>query len=84
MFSNFLLFIFPLIDKKERMQLAIKRIMAIVVNSSIIVFCAMLSSFKEVNTTKQSPSKLEDAFNICGDLSFSSSIFYLKIKLNHS
>jgi hypothetical protein len=27
-----------------------------------------------VSTTKQSPSKLEDAFNMCGDLSFSSLI----------
>jgi hypothetical protein len=72
-FSNLPLFLIePLIDKKERMQLAMNRIMAPVVNSSIIVLPDMFRSFREVSTTKQSPNKLDDAFNICGDLSFSS------------
>jgi hypothetical protein len=64
----------PLMDKNERMQAAIKNMMATVVNSSMIVLPEMLSSLREVNTTKQSPSKLEDAFNMCGDLSFPSLI----------
>ena len=71
MFSSFpLFFIEPLIDKKERIQAVIKSMMATVVNSSIIVLPAMFKSLREVSTTKQSPNKLEEAFNICGDLSF--------------
>ena len=74
-FSSLPLFLMePRIDKKERIQLAIKSIMATVVNSSIIVLPAMFSNLREVSTTKQSPSKLEDAFNMWGDLSFSSFI----------
>jgi hypothetical protein len=60
----------PLMDKKERMQAAINSMMATVVNSSIIVLPAMFNNLSDVSTTKQSPSKLEDAFNMCGDLSF--------------
>ena len=67
-----LFFIEPLIDKKERIQAAIKNMMATVVNSSIIVLPAMFSNLSDVNTTKQSPNKLEEAFNTCGDLSFPS------------
>lgn len=48
--------------------------MATVVNSSMIVLPEMFSNLREVSTTKQSPSKLEDAFKTCGDLSFSSFI----------
>jgi hypothetical protein len=78
-FSNLPLFLIePLIDKKERMQLAIKNMMATVVNSSMIVLPAMFNNLSEVSTTKQSPSKLEDAFKIWGDLSFSS---FIVIKL---
>jgi hypothetical protein len=74
-FSSLPLFLMePLIDKKERMQAAIKAMMASVVSSSIIVLPAMFKSLSDVSTTKQSPSKLEDAFKICGDLSFSSFI----------
>ena len=60
----------PRIDKKENIQLAINKMMAIMVISSIIVFSDLSSSFKEVNTIKHMPSKLEDAFKICGDFSF--------------
>lgn len=75
MFSSLPLFlIVPLIDKKERIQLAINIIMAKVVNSSIIVLPAMFNNLREVSTTKQSPSKLDEAFKICGDLSLSSLI----------
>ena len=74
-FSSLPLFLIePLMDKKERIQLAIKNIMATVVNSSIIVLPAMLSNLSDVSTTKQSPNKLEEAFNICGDLSLSFSM----------
>ncbi len=74
-FSSLPLFLIePFIDKKERMQAAIKSMMAIVVNSSIMVLPAMFNNFSDVNTTKQSPNKLEDAFNMCGDLSLSSFI----------
>ena len=80
-FSSLLLFLIdPLMDKKERIQLVIKKIMASVVNSSISVLPAMFNNLSEVSTTKQSPSKLEDAFKICGDLSFSS--FIMRIKLS--
>lgn len=74
-FSSLPLFLMePLMDKKERIQAAIKSMTATVVNSSIIVLPAMFNNLSDVNTTKQSPSKLEDAFKICGDLSFSSFI----------
>jgi hypothetical protein len=74
-FSSLPLFLIdPLIDKKERIQAAIKSVMAIVVNSSIIVLPEMFSSLRDVSTTKQRPSKLEEAFNICGDLSLLFSI----------
>lgn len=70
-FSSLPLFLIdPLMDKKERMQAAIKNMMATVVNSSIIVLPAMFNNLREVSTTKQSPSKLEEAFKIWGDLSF--------------
>jgi hypothetical protein len=74
-FSSLPLFLIdPLIDKKERIQAAIKSMMATVVNSSIIVLPDMFNNLRDVSTTKQSPNKLEEAFNICGDLSFSSLI----------
>lgn len=74
-FSSLPLFLMePLMDKKERMQAAMKNMMATVVNSSIIVLPEIFNSLRDVSTTKQSPSKLEDAFKICGDLSFSFSI----------
>lgn len=69
-----LFFIEPFIDRKERMQAAMNSMIASVVSSSIIVLPAMFNSLSDVSTTKQSPNKLEDAFNMCGDLSFSSLI----------
>ena len=69
-FSNLpLFFIVPLMDKKESMQLVINKNIAAVVSSSIIVLPEMFNSLSEVSTTKQSPSKLEEAFKMCGDLS---------------
>jgi hypothetical protein len=61
---------FPRIDKKERIQLAMNNTMAIEVSSSMNVFCEILNSFREVRTTKHKPKRFEDAFNIWGDLSF--------------
>ena len=46
----------PLIDRKERMQAAIKSMMATVVNSSIIVLSEIFKNLRDVSTTKQSPS----------------------------
>jgi hypothetical protein len=60
----------PLIDKNERMLLAIKSRVEIVVSSSINVACAIFKSFREVRTTKQRPRRLDEAFRICGDFWF--------------
>jgi hypothetical protein len=68
--SRPLFLIEPLIDKKERMQAAINSMIATVVNSSIIVLPAMFNNLSDVSTTKHNPNKLEEAFKICGDLSF--------------
>ena len=54
----------PRIDRNENMQLAINKIMATTVISSIMVVSALFSNFKEVSTIKQMPNKLEDAFKI--------------------
>ena len=62
----------PFMDKKESMQAAIKNMMATVVNSSIIVLPEIFNNLSDVSTTKHNPNKLDDAFKICGDLSFSS------------
>ena len=75
MFSSLPLFLIePLTDKKDRIQLAINIMIAAVVSSSIIVLPEILSNLSEVSTTKQSPNKLDEAFNICGDLSLSFSM----------
>jgi len=67
--NNVLLLLTPRIDKKDNIQLAINRMMATTVTSSIIVVSDLLSNFKEVSTIKQMPNRLDDAFRICGDLS---------------
>ena len=73
-FSNLLLLLIePLIDKKDRIQLAINITVATVVSSSIIVLPEMFNNFKDVKTTKQIPNKFEDALSMCDDFSFSSS-----------
>ena len=69
-FSSFLLRSdCPRIERKERMQLNIKRIMAAKVISSIIDCSDFPSSLIDVRIRKQMPSKLDDVFKICGDLS---------------
>ena len=62
--SNRLLFPWRRIDRKEQIQLAIKKMMAKMVISSMIVFCDLSSSFSDVSTIKQIPSRLEEALRI--------------------
>jgi hypothetical protein len=61
-------------ERKDNIQLDIKKTIAAVVVSSIAVFCEMFSNFRDVSTTKQSPNKFEDAFRMCGDFSLLSFI----------
>jgi hypothetical protein len=49
------------IDKNENTQLAINKMMATNVTSSMIVFFETLNSLSEVRRIKQMPNKLEDA-----------------------
>jgi len=70
--KKMLLLLMPRIDKKENMQLAINRIMATTVISSMMDVSDLLSTFREVSTIKQIPTKLDEAFKICGDFSFCS------------
>ena len=69
-----LFLLMPRIDKNENIQLAINSIIATTVISSMTDVADLLSTFNEVSTIKQIPSKLEDAFKICGDFSFCSFI----------
>jgi len=80
--SKTALFLFtPLIDRNDKIQLAINKTMAITVISSMMVVSAFLSSFNEVSTIKQMPSKLDDAFNIWGDFSFGCfTVLFLQIR----
>lgn len=55
------------IDIKDKIQLAINKIVVAAVISSITVVSENFNIFKEVKTTKHSPNKLEDAFRIWGD-----------------
>ncbi|MEO8712061.1 MAG: hypothetical protein ABI405_08065 [Parafilimonas sp.] len=57
-------------ERKEHKQLNINIIKQQPVISSRIVFADNFKNFKEVNTRKQNPRKLEEEFNICGDLLF--------------
>jgi hypothetical protein len=52
------------------MQLAMNKIIANVVSSSMTVFCEILNNFREVRTMKHNPKRFDDAFSMCGDLSF--------------
>ncbi len=56
------------------MQLAIKKMIATTVISSMIVSFDLSRNRKEVRTIKQIPKRLDDAFKIWGDLSFLDSI----------
>jgi alpha-D-ribose 1-methylphosphonate 5-triphosphate synthase subunit PhnI len=55
------LLVFDLRDKNENTQLAINRIIATNVISSMIVFFEMSNNLREVKRMKQMPNKLEEA-----------------------
>ncbi len=61
-------FVLLLIERNAHKQLNINSTKQTAVPWSIIVVFENLKNFIEVNTRKQNPSKLEAAFNICGDL----------------
>jgi len=46
------------------MQLAMNRIMATEVSSSMNVLWEMLNNFKEVRTMKHNPKRFDEAFNM--------------------
>jgi hypothetical protein len=73
MFSYLLLSLSLLlrIDKKDKRLLVIKEMVAIAVNSSIMLLCFSLSTLREVKTMKQSPSRFDEVFSIWEDLVFS-------------
>ena len=56
--------LFFLIERKERMQLVINKMMAHTVTSSTIVFSDLFNIFSEVKTIKQMPSRFDDAFRM--------------------
>lgn len=60
-----------LIAIKESILLAIKDMVAIEVNSSIIDVCFNLSTCNDVSTMKHKPSKLDEVLSICEDFEFS-------------
>jgi hypothetical protein len=62
--------ILPLMERNESTQLSINEMIATITISSITVLCAAFRYFKEVNTTKHKPKRLDDAFKIWGDLLF--------------
>jgi hypothetical protein len=64
------LFILPRMERKERIQLSIKKKIATVSVLSIIVRCDNFKNLRDVSTTKHNPNKFEDAFKICGAFSF--------------
>ena len=57
-------------DKKDKIQLAINKIHAMPVISSILDASLNLDILNEVKTTRQNPNKLEDVLKICCVLLF--------------
>ncbi|MNJ98366.1 hypothetical protein D3C87_161310 [compost metagenome] len=80
--------LFFLIERKERMELVMNKIIARAVVSSINVLSCIFDTLMEVSTIKHSPSKVADVFSMCGDLfssicldySCSSSFIFLVIR----
>jgi len=65
MFSNALALLPNLLNERnEKQQLDIKKIIAATANSSIIVPFDLPNSFKEVKTTKQIPSRVDETLRI--------------------
>ena len=57
-------------DKNENKLHVINKIQATPVNSSILVTRSYLDIFREVNTTRQNPNRLEEVFKICSGFLF--------------
>jgi hypothetical protein len=64
------------IDKKEKKQLAINKIHATPVISSILDTSLYFDIFREVRTIRQNPNKLDDVFRICCVLLFVIELFF--------
>jgi hypothetical protein len=60
-----------LMERKEKIQLIIKARKENIVILSISVFSLRFRILIEVRTTKQNPTRLEDAARICGDFLYS-------------
>jgi len=58
------------IDRKEKMQLAIKNTIATAVSSSIKEPSLNSLTLSDVNTIKQKPSNVAEVFSICGEVLF--------------
>lgn len=56
-----------LIERNDRIQLIMNITIAIVASSSTNVAALISSALIEVSTTKQSPSRVADVFNICAE-----------------
>jgi hypothetical protein len=57
-------------ERKERMLLVINISMASAVISSIIVVSCSFSTFSEVSTRKQNPSRFDEVLSICCEFPF--------------
>jgi hypothetical protein len=57
-------------ERKEKRLLAINKMHATPVNSSMSVTSLNFEILREVNTIRQNPSKLDDVFKICSDFLF--------------
>ena len=57
-------------ERKERIQLSINRIIATEVDSSTRVSPSFFSNLSEVSTMKQMPSRLDAVLRICGEVLF--------------
>jgi hypothetical protein len=55
-------------DRKDRIQAVINRIIARAVVSSMIVLSLIFATLREVSTIKQRPSKVAEVLSICGVL----------------
>ncbi|MEO8664918.1 MAG: hypothetical protein ABI462_05420 [Ignavibacteria bacterium] len=69
------------IDRKEKMLLAVKKIDAIPVSSSIIVISLYFEILSDVRTIRQNPSRLDEVFSMCADL-FIGVLFFLSKNFN--
>ena len=73
--------LFFLMERKDRMELVMNKIMASAVVSSINVLSCIFDTLMEVSTIKQSPSKVADVFRIWGDLFCSINLAILALRV---